>query len=152
MVRPTELNSAKQRFVSQASLCSMSLANLVFGFRQAGCCDIAWSAYRSRCFKVASNLRWPQLAYCDGVDDKHVIIGDTSVWTVFFVDLSLDGDLLGDFSEDIKEDLETFSDKDVEYWKGRAVKYYEDYIEKNKTSSNGAFTSTSDDVFAGMPE
>jgi len=43
--------------------------------------------------------------------------------------------------------IESFNEKDIEYWKGRAEKYYNDYI-ATKVSSG---TSEVDDVF-GIPE
>tara|TARA_R100001463_G_scaffold35623_3_gene77373 strand:+ start:7437 stop:7967 length:531 start_codon:yes stop_codon:yes gene_type:complete len=47
--------------------------------------------------------------------------------------------------------VETFKENDISYWKGKAEKYYNDYVKKD-TSSNGAFASTEDDVFASMPD
>ena len=46
--------------------------------------------------------------------------------------------------------VETFKENDVNYWKGKAVKYYEDYIKKDDRSSSSSFVD--DNVFAGMPE
>tara|TARA_R110002020_G_scaffold443766_2_gene655063 strand:- start:1470 stop:2006 length:537 start_codon:yes stop_codon:yes gene_type:complete len=49
--------------------------------------------------------------------------------------------------------VESFKENDITYWKGKAVKYFHDYVEKNVTPANGAsFTSTNDDVFASMPD
>tara|TARA_Y100000593_G_C4171728_1_gene267377 strand:- start:218 stop:727 length:510 start_codon:yes stop_codon:yes gene_type:complete len=39
--------------------------------------------------------------------------------------------------------VESFKDNDVSYWKGKAEKYYNDYIKKDNTDS--------DDPFGGMP-
>jgi len=45
---------------------------------------------------------------------------------------------------EFKNDLETFTAQDVEYWKGKGVRYYDTYIkDKNKGASSGEFVSNS---------
>tara|TARA_R100000900_G_scaffold66520_1_gene53277 strand:+ start:89 stop:616 length:528 start_codon:yes stop_codon:yes gene_type:complete len=46
--------------------------------------------------------------------------------------------------------VETFKENDVNYWKGKAVKYYNDYVKKDDSSSSSSFVD--DNVFANMPD
>lgn len=45
---------------------------------------------------------------------------------------------------EFKNDLEEFKEDDIEYWKGKAVRYYENYVKgKGKNSSSNGFVSNS---------
>jgi hypothetical protein len=40
---------------------------------------------------------------------------------------------------EFKNDLETFNANDVKYWKGKAERYYQNYVNKDKSSSDNSF-------------
>ena len=45
-----------------------------------------------------------------------------------------------------ENDVESFSDEDVTYWKGRAENYYEKYVRKSNTTANGFVPNTDNNV------
>ncbi len=93
---------------------------------------------------ITSGLEGPE-GIVMKLDDNPELLSGKSINAYFYPD--------GDYSRVLKQfaptvfsnDVESFQEKDVEYWKGAAKKYYDNYV-ANKTSSGGFMETKSEEV------
>ena len=86
---------------------------------------------------ISGGLEGPNGTKSMKMDDDPLFLEDKAVNVYFYKDGKYSR-VLKQFAPTVFEnDVESFSAEDVVYWKGRAENYYEKYVRKSDTTTNG---------------